>query len=126
MSHEFSVIKGVVDSIINASKEYSAIQITEVHLEIGELTFLAKEQIRFAFQVITRGTVAENAELHLSYISGRIRCSCGFEGETPLSKMDGFHLIFPIIQCPECGNKTEIIKGKECTVKNVKLEVEDV
>ncbi|MDI6887812.1 MAG: hydrogenase maturation nickel metallochaperone HypA, partial [Candidatus Thermoplasmatota archaeon] len=50
--HEFSTMCQIVNSIMEELKGKD-VKVTEVWLEIGELTFLGTEQLKFAYEVLT-------------------------------------------------------------------------
>ncbi len=124
--HEFSTMQSIVNAIMEEARKHGAKKITRVELEIGELTFLGEEQMKFAFDILKEGTIMERAVLKIKKTRAVVRCTeCGYEGNVEYGIKEDFHLSFPILKCPECGGSVEIIGGRECTVKNVEMEVED-
>ena len=121
--HEFSTMQGIVSAIREEGRKHNAKAITKVWLEIGELTFLGEEQLRFAFDVLTEGTEMEGAELIIQKVEPKVRCECGYEGKVNYDEKEEFHIQFPILRCPVCGNNVEIVSGKECLIKNIEIEV---
>ena len=89
--HEFSTMQSIVETIVEEAKKIGAKKVTKVYLEIGELTFLGDEQMRFAFDILKEKTIMEDAELILKKIKARIRCKCGYEGEIRYSEKNEFH-----------------------------------
>ena len=124
--HEFSTMEGIVSAIREEGKKHNAKAITKVWLEIGELTFLGEEQLRFAFEVLTKDTEMEGAELVIEKVAPKVRCKCGYEGNVNYDEKEEFHIQFPILKCPLCGSDVEITSGRECLIKNIEIEVEDV
>ncbi len=124
--HEFSTMSGIVNAVKEEGRRYGADAITKVVLEIGELTFLGEEQLRFAFDVLTRDTEMEGAELVIEKVEPKVRCICGYEGAVEYDEKEEFHIQFPILRCPVCGSDVEITSGRECLIKNIEIEVEDV
>ncbi|MEA2054435.1 MAG: hydrogenase maturation nickel metallochaperone HypA [Candidatus Thermoplasmatota archaeon] len=124
--HEFSTMANIVGAVMEEGRKHNASRITKVLLEIGELTFLGEEQLRFAFGVLTKDTEMEGAELIIGKVKPKVRCQCGYEGDASYAEKEEFHIQFPILRCPECGDTVEIINGRECLIKNVEIEIEDV
>jgi len=128
LMHEFSTMQMILETVLSAAKSHKAERVLEINLEIGELTFLNPEQLRFAFSVLSENTIAKNANLHIKRIQPRIRCSrCGYEGGI---KYDGpeYHVLgVPLpLQCIKCGEtNVEITSGRECNIKNVKIKLPD-
>ena len=128
--HEFSVMSSVVSSIIEEierlqREEGKKIErVNEVILEVGELTFLAHEQLRFCYEILSQDNILKGSKLTIKEIKAKVHCpECGYTG--PVEYYTEFHLTAPVLQCPECGHTVEILKGRECTVKAINLEVAD-
>lgn len=114
----------MVELILNEAMKRNAEKIDKVHLEIGEFTFLAEEQMRFAFEVLTKGTIAENAEIEIRLTEGTIECDCGFQGKP--KEPEDKHMLAPLLQCPECGKIANVKEGIGCTVRDISLVIPDV
>jgi hydrogenase nickel incorporation protein HypA/HybF len=106
--------------------KYGAQKITEVYLEIGELTLIVPELLKQSFKMATTGSIAEGAELRIEILPGKIRCrECDKVSTVTLTEeaqLTGLQLF----QCKYCKSKnTEIIEGKKANVKNIKIQEED-
>ena len=96
----------------------------EVSLVIGRLTFLGLEQVRFAYEILTKDTIMEGSNLLIEESEGAVRCnSCGYEGNFKYEDSPQYHVPLPTLRCPRCGGIVEIIGGKECLIKSVKMVV---
>ncbi len=124
--HEFSTMTQIVNAILEEAKKHHAQKITKVVLEIGELTFLGEEQLRFAFDVLTKDTILEGAHLEIKKKGVEVRCHCGYEGGIEYEEKEEFHLLTPILRCPRCNEEVRIVRGRECIIKNIQMEIEDV
>jgi hydrogenase nickel incorporation protein HypA/HybF len=122
--HEYSVMSQIVGLIFAEAEKRSAEKVTRVKLEIGEYTFLGEEQLRFAFEVLTKDTIAEGAELEVKTAKGTVECSCGYVGE-PVQP-DDLHALAPMLKCPKCGKIASVKEGLGCTVRDISLVVPDV
>jgi len=122
--HELSMADAIVKTAVDVAEKNNAQEITEVTIEIGKLTMLNPEQLKFMIGVLSENTLLEGAEIVIEEIPIEIKCkSCEFSGPAPSDDLDEF---VPIIKCPECeGQELEIIKGRECNVKTIKIEKED-
>ncbi|MGC9308536.1 MAG: hydrogenase/urease maturation nickel metallochaperone HypA, partial [Thermoplasmatota archaeon] len=103
-----------------------ATAITRVVLDIGELTFLGEEQLRFAFHVLREDTLLGGAELVINRIPPQVTCSCGYEGAVEYEEKEDFHIRFPLLRCPECGGSVHVQRGRECLIKHIEIERDDV
>lgn len=123
--HEFSVMSQMVEGIIEEAKKHNATKVEEVVLELGEFTMLGEEQLRFAYEVLTKDNILKGSVLTIVTIRGSIECDCGFKGEMSPSD-DTPHRSVPILECPKCGGPARITGGRECTVRNLRAVVPDV
>jgi hydrogenase nickel incorporation protein HypA/HybF len=123
--HEFSVMSQVVDSILEEAKKHEATKVESVDIELGEYTMLGEEQLRFAFQVLSKDTILAHASLNIRQVKGMVRCACGYEGRVQVGD-DTLHKIAPILECPKCKGAAQITEGRECLVRNIRLVVPDV
>ncbi|MCZ7356705.1 MAG: hydrogenase maturation nickel metallochaperone HypA [Candidatus Methanoperedens sp.] len=120
--HEISIAGAIVDAVIDAARKNDAKKVDEVFIEVGVLTALNPEQLRFIFETITRGTVAEGARYNIKVIKPLINCKkCSYNGE--IEFFEKLHFFLPVIKCPKCGETdVDITAGRECCVKKIKIE----
>lgn len=120
--HEFSRTSQIVEAVLSEAEKQHAAKVVEVEVEIGDLTFLGLEQVRFAYKILTDKTIAKNSKLTIKQIPGRGKCdSCGYDG--PLSYLNDpqFHISFPTFNCPRCGRPLSISAGRECIIKRIRI-----
>ncbi len=120
--HEYSVMSQLVSALLDElemqKKKMEGVK--EVKIEVGELTFLGKDQLQFAFKTLSKDTLLEGAELNINEVKAEVRCDdCGYTGGINYSDDPAFHYNIPIISCPECGTKPEVTKGKESKIVGV-------
>jgi hydrogenase nickel incorporation protein HypA/HybF len=120
--HEGSITSQIVESISREAAKRKAKKVTEVNLAIGEITFLNPEQVKFWYEMLTKDTIMEGSKLIIEENKGKVRChKCGYEGDFNYISDETFHLTMPSLRCPKCGNPVEIVEGKDCIVKNIKM-----
>ncbi|KCZ73410.1 hydrogenase nickel insertion protein HypA [Candidatus Methanoperedens nitroreducens] len=118
--HEVSIAGAIIDAVLDAAKKNNAEKVSEVFIEVGELTALYPDQLRFIFETITAGTVAEGAKYDIKVIKPMIKCKCSYNG--PVESFEKLHFFMPTIKCPKCGETdVEITAGRECCVKRIKI-----
>lgn len=125
--HEFSMMTQIVNVVLSEAERRGAERVTSVEIEIGELSFLGEEQLAFAFEILSESNILKGAELKMTKKGAEIECKeCGYLGE-PERTDDEFHTSFtvPIIRCPKCQGEVKIVSGRDCIVKNIKLEIPD-
>ncbi|MGB9635874.1 MAG: hydrogenase maturation nickel metallochaperone HypA [Thermoplasmata archaeon] len=124
--HEFSAMQSIVNTILSKLKEYRVKAVEKVILEIGKLTFLGSEQLKFAFEVLTKDTMLEGAALEILEIEPVVKCEkCGYTGALQYENADIYHVMLPVFRCPSCGGKVEVVRGRECAIKSINMELEE-
>ena len=120
--HEFSMTTQIVNYILEEAKKHNAKRVDEVHLIIGKLTFLGLEQVKFAYNVLVKNTIMEGSKLHIEEKDGVVKCNnCGYTGDLKYEDDPIYHIPSPTLNCPKCEGVVNIVGGKECTIKNIKL-----
>ena len=124
--HEFSMMKQAVLEILDIVRQNSGIKATRIEFEIGELTFLHKKQLQFAFDVIkNEDEVIKDAVLDITIKPLLIKCKdCGYQGGADYEE-NPYHMSAPLLKCPKCEGNIDIIEGRDFIIKNVEIEVED-
>lgn len=113
----------IVEAVLNEAKKQEAKEILNVEVEIGDLTFLGLEQVRFSYKILTERTIAKNSRFRIKRIPGRGKCdSCGYEG--PLSYLNDpeFHITVPTFNCPRCEKPLSISAGRECVIRRIRIK----
>ena len=112
----------IVENVLREAAKHNAKKVIEVHLVIGKLTFLGVEQVRFAYDVLVEGNIMEGSKLHIEEKNGVVKCSsCSYEGDFMYEDDPRYHLPTPTLRCPKCGGVVDIVGGRECTIKSIKL-----
>ncbi len=106
--HELSLTQTIIDTVTQAA---NGAPVQRVVLEIGELTAVLPESIRFCFEACTPGTLLAGAVLDIVTVAGRGRCrQCGHE-----MAMD-----MPYGVCEACdGLAIDIIAGQDLIIQSM-------
>jgi hydrogenase nickel incorporation protein HypA/HybF len=112
--HEMSLAESVLQIVEDAAQARQFSRVRTVVLEIGSLAAVEPEAMRFCFDAVTRGTLAEDALLEIVETPGAGWClDCA--RTVPLQEQ--FAL------CPECGGgRVQITAGSEMRVKELEVE----
>jgi len=108
--HELALTQSIVEMI---AEHAQGRRVRRVTLEVGRLTCVMAEALRFCFEVATTGTALEGASLEIIHIEALVRCRvCGemFAQES---------LWQP---CPCGARDRERITGEELRVKEYELD----
>ena len=122
--HEASVVANIVDAVLEELKKYDVKKVNSVTLRIGDLTQLGAEQMKFAYEIVTRDTILEGSEMIVEHEPIILSCkSCGFEGPARVLTDPDFdtHSI-PILSCTQCNGPVNVVKGQSCMVRCMDIE----
>lgn len=112
--HEMSLAESVLQIIEESARTRGFRRVHTVVLEIGALAAVEPDAMRFCFDAVTRGSIAEGARLEIIETPGEGRCA-GCNKTVLLCEQFGL--------CPECGGaRVEITGGNEMRVKDLEVE----
>jgi hydrogenase nickel incorporation protein HypA/HybF len=110
--HELALVQSVVEMVSEHAQGHG---VHRVKLEIGKLTCVMPDALRFCFDIVTAGTPLEGARLEITEIEALARCrACGetFVRETLWASC-------------RCGARDyERISGEELRVKEYELDAD--
>jgi hydrogenase nickel incorporation protein HypA/HybF len=119
--HELSVASSIANSVMEFFRKEEAREVLEVKLTIGEMSCLGAEQLKFCYQAVCKETPIEGSALEIEKTAAKVHCShCSYEGAPKMWDKAYQFVQVPTLQCPQCGKSAEVLKGKECTIKNIK------
>ena len=107
--HELAIAESVVDTV---TQRLPGARITQVHLDIGALSGVVADSIRFCFDLATEGTGLEGATLEITQPPAQCRCrACGTD----------FLPDSPIVLCA-CGSAdVAVLGGEELRILSVQV-----
>lgn len=123
--HDIALMQSIADAVTEKLKGEKVKEI-KLGIAIGALHFVDSEHASFWLQQLLRKQFSDKlkTKIRIETIKPEIRCGCGFQGA--VEKFNATHemahaRIFEI-RCPKCGSKeAEIVKGKECLIKEIKV-----
>lgn len=112
--HEIGVITQAVNIAIEAAQSAGARRVKRIRLKVGEMSGVVPEALRFGFDVVVAGTLAEGAILDIEAVPVTCRCDSGCGVFTPVDY---------VFTCPLCGRlSSDIATGQELDVAEVEIE----
>ena len=111
--HEMSLAEGVLQLIEDSARQEEFSKVTTVWLEIGQLAGVEVEAMRFCFDAVTRGSLAEGARLEIIAVPGTAWCmNCS----TTVTCSEAYGA------CPQCGTyQIQVTGGTEMRVKELEV-----
>ena len=124
--HELSVASAVVEKVLEFVSVHSVKKVLAVRLEIGELSHIEAEQLRFCYVAITEQTPIQDSALEIETVEVVVNCErCRYRGR-PKYWDDALSVgPIPTMECPNCGAAVEIAEGNDCAIKSIRFAVED-
>jgi len=108
--HELSLMIALADMIANDAATRGIGRITEVEIEVGELSGAFPHALREAFPLATHGTIMDNASLTIIEVPAMAQCQTCPSQFSPVAR--GW-------QCPTCEkNGCVLISGTELGVRS--------
>ena len=107
--HELAITQSVVDAV---AERLHGQRVTCVSLEIGALSGVVADSVRFCFDLVTEGTTLEGAALEIT----EPVASCECRACARVFEPDG-----PIVLCP-CGSAdVTVLSGQDLRIKSVQV-----
>lgn len=112
--HELSLTQSIVELAVEHAQRENAVAIRSITVEIGALSGVLADAMEFAFDVCSKGTMAEGSHLEIIHVAGRGRClECHKESE-----LDSL-----TYTCPYCEKLAlEPVQGQE--MKFTEMEID--
>ena len=112
--HELSIAMNIIDIVEAEKAKNNAEKVETVELEVGKLSGVVMEALRFAFEEALKSSSFSDAEIRYQEVEGLAECSaCGHSFKTE-------DYVTP---CPKCMNPfSDIIQGKEMRIKSIVIE----
>lgn len=112
--HEMGIMTGILEASVDAAEKAGKSRITEIHLTIGELTEIQEFALDFAFEALSRDTMADGGKLVITFLSPRSKCK--------MCQVEYDHDRFTMV-CPECGSfDVELLQGREMQIDAIEAD----
>lgn len=112
--HEYSLTQTILQTALQHAQRAGAAKIGRVNLKVGEYSDEREESIRFYWDDLAKGTLAQGAELHFDRVSAEMKClDCG-------------HVFHPAEEaglCPACsGRRLHLLSGDDVRLDSIEIE----
>ena len=116
--HELSIVYSIVESVEQSARDANATTVTSVKLQIGPLSGVSTEALRFAWDLGIAGTLLEGASLIIDETPALLYCAVCSTTQ-PLTDLQTFRC--PVCQVPS----NDLRQGRELDILSITLEVPD-
>lgn len=112
--HEIALTESIVEIVAEEARKQGFGKVRRVRLRLGAFAGVEPEPLRFCFDAVSRGTVAEGAALDIVRTPGEGWCpDCG--KSAPLEERFG--------ACPECGGRNvQMTSGDELRIEELEVD----
>ena len=112
--HEMSLAEGILDIVEHAARDQGFTKVKEIRLEIGALSGVEVDALKFSLDVVLNHSIAEGAEVGMDMVPGTGWCmSCG----------ETVRISALYDPCPRCGGyEVQATGGTEMRVKDLLVE----
>ena len=111
--HEINIVRQVLKTVGDFAGENGITEVSEIVLDIGELSLIIPEYIEEIYPAVAQGTMFENTKLIMNTIPGLAQCAACDE-------------IFNVIEyngyCPNCGGfEKTVLTGKDFSIREIHI-----
>lgn len=112
--HEVGIMESALDAVLDQGRAHGAQRVHRIVLRIGALAGVDADALRFAFDVVTRGTIAAEAELVIQEVVARAHCAaCAEDFEVDRGV---------IFSCPRCRRLSgDVRQGRELELSRIEM-----
>ena len=109
--HELSITQSLLEIVNQEVAKHAISRVTTVKLKVGKLSAIEPTSLIFCFEILTKETLMEGAELVIDHVPVRGKCSgCG-----ELFEVDGL-----LFTCPNCsGHNIKLTSGRELYIEEI-------
>ena len=127
--HELSVSSAIVDTAVKHARGH---RVTAIDVRLGRLRQVVPGSLAFYFDIVSRDTPCEGADLRIEHVDSSLRCpACWCEWDPAPPPMATHEEIagdgpppLPSFRCPTCNEPGEVLTGGELEVESI--EISDV
>jgi len=111
--HEMALAESVRQIVEDTARQHGAQSVRAVCLAIGRLSHVEPEALRFAFDVVTRDSIAQGARLEIDAVDGAAWCMKCCD-TVPLARLGD--------ACPCCGSyQLQVTGGDDMRVQDIEI-----
>ena len=112
--HEMSLCEGILQVVEDVAARDGFSSVKRVRLEIGKFAGVEPDALRFGFDVVMRGSIADGAALEILECPGEAFCFDCCENVTIEGRLD---------PCPKCGGaRLTPTGGDQMKIKDLEVQ----
>jgi hydrogenase nickel incorporation protein HypA/HybF len=112
--HELPITESILEIALRHAQNAHAKRITDIYLVIGQLSSIVDESVSFYWDIVSKDTIAEEAELHFRRIQTELIC---------LDCNQRYHPGNEDLTCPSCkSSRVKIVAGEEFSLEAIEVD----
>lgn len=112
--HEMALCEGIVQCLEEEARRQHFRRVRRVHLSVGALATVELDALRFCYEVVARGGIADASTLIVERVPGTawcLQCCAAIELEDRLAP------------CPTCGSaRVQVTGGDDMRITELEVE----
>jgi len=122
--HEMSVTQAMLDLALKYANGH---RITDIYLQVGQMSLVVPECVEFYFEYLSKGTLAEGAKLHFETVPLEMTCmDCGRQADLSdwADEPPRAIMVQALTRGCECGsNNLRVTGGTDFNMVSLEVEV---
>lgn len=112
--HELAITESILNIAVDEAKKHGARKVLRIKIKVGEFSEVVPQLIQEYYNIVSKDTVAEEAELVFEKVPVTIRCNdCGKESVIEREN----------IKCPHCGSMNiRMVTGREFYIDSMEVD----
>lgn len=111
--HEMSLMESVIEIVCETARRNGATRVKSVRLDVGVLSHVDPDALLFCYDAVRRGTIADDAMLEITRISGEGWC---LDCARTVALQERFGA------CPDCGrHRVQMTAGNELKIRDMEV-----
>lgn len=109
-----SLLEGIIDLVEEEHRKQSFDRVRMIRIKVGVLATAMPDALRFCFDIIARGTIAEGARLEIDNVAGAAWCDACCHSVVLTERYE---------PCPQCGGAhLRLTAGDELQLTDIEVE----
>lgn len=112
--HELPFVQSLLKITLEHAQQAGARRVLALNLVIGQMSSIVDDSVQFYWDILSKDTIAEGAQLHFQRVPAVYRClDCGHTYQ-----LDGLHLA-----CPRCDSvRVQLTQGDEFRLESIEID----
>jgi hydrogenase nickel incorporation protein HypA/HybF len=113
--HEYPIVESLLRVALEHAEASDATRINTLNLVLSQMSSIEEESVRFYWEGLAKGTIAEGATLRFRRVPSAFRCfSCGADFTVDNTSER---------QCPQCGSaQVQVIAEEELRLESLDVD----